>query len=161
MNNQNISGVEAIRQLIEAQKNWHVFRAKKEDDKNTIYIGDTPLTEEELVNIKSGGNVDEKIGDIETALDTILAIQRQLMGIEEITFTIGEEINYSQEYRAVEGMTWGEWINTEYNTIGITSGNSEGVNVGQMYLGVSGLVYNGNNVLETDIIIAGEFYRIA
>ena len=52
--NNNISGVEAIRQLIEAQKNWHVFRAKKENDKNTIYVGDTSLTEEELANIKTG-----------------------------------------------------------------------------------------------------------
>lgn len=54
MSNQNISGVEAIRQLIEAQKNWHVFRAKKENNKNTIYVGDTSLTEEELVGIKTG-----------------------------------------------------------------------------------------------------------
>lgn len=52
--NKNISGVEAIRQLIEAQKNWRVFRAKTENGKNTIYIGDTSLTEEELISIKTG-----------------------------------------------------------------------------------------------------------
>ena len=127
MSTGNISGVEAIRQLIEAQKNWHVFRAKKEDGKNTIYIGDTSLTEEELVNIKSGGNVDEKIGeieeqlestnnsigDIESALEAILAIQKELLPPILITFTI-EGI----EYNAIEGMTWDEWVNSKYNTVG-------------------------------------------
>ena len=35
--------------------------------------------------------------------------------LDLITFTIENET-----YNAIQGMTWGEWVNSEYNTIGIT-----------------------------------------
>ena len=72
--NNNISGVEAIRQLIEAQKNWHVFRAKKENNKNTIYVGGTSLTEEELVGIKAGGQIPSEGLTYELSEDKTYAI---------------------------------------------------------------------------------------
>ncbi len=49
--------------------------------------------------------------DIDTALDRIIAIQEELIGT--ITFTDG--IN---TFTALEGMTFGEWVNSKYNTIG-------------------------------------------
>jgi hypothetical protein len=51
------------------------------------------------------------IGDIHTALDAIIAIQENLTGI--ISFFIDGEM-----YKADEGMTWGEWVDSGYNTIG-------------------------------------------
>ena len=67
--------------------------------------------------IKSIGNgyyaKAEDVGDIETALDNIITIQESLIGggISLISFTID-----GTEYQAEEGMTWGEWIESEYNT---------------------------------------------
>ena len=53
--------------------------------------------------------VDKKIGDIETALDRIIEIQKELIGV--INFKIG-----GSEFQAERGMTWGEWCESEYNT---------------------------------------------
>ena len=162
--NNNISGVEAIRQLIKAQKNWHVFRAKKEDGKNTIYIGDTSLTEEELVNIKSGGNVDEKIGeieeqlestnnsigDIESALNTILEIQNALLPAPTFTFTI-DGITYNTN----ENMSWDDWCASDYNTLGLYWSDMMG---GYFLDGLGFLWFDGVIVApEADIVINGEY----
>ena len=68
------------------------------------------------------------------------------------------------EYTAEEGMQWGEWIESSYNTDGfkaieegfgtkITNGHSRDV----FYSG-DGFFYNGNFVLDGDIIIDGESY---
>lgn len=59
------------------------------------------------------GGVDV-IGNIEQALDAILAIQKELMPKPiTIVFTI-----LDTEYTATEGMTWTEWIDSEYNIDG-------------------------------------------
>lgn len=59
----------------------------------------------------SSQKIDSLVGDVEAALDAIIAIQEELIGI--ITFTF-----YDTTYRAIEGMTWGEWVESEYNTDG-------------------------------------------
>jgi hypothetical protein len=51
-------------------------------------------------------------GDIETALDNIIAIQEELIGT--ITFTFN-----GVTYSALRGMTWAEWCDSKYNTIGL------------------------------------------
>lgn len=57
--------------------------------------------------------VEGQIGDIEVALDSILAIQNELMGVvQTITFTIG-----AITCTAEAGMTWAEFIDSEYNII--------------------------------------------
>lgn len=56
--------------------------------------------------------LEEANGDIDEALDRIITIQNELLGI--ITFTID-----GTEYTADKGMTWREWVNSEYNTIGL------------------------------------------
>jgi hypothetical protein len=53
--------------------------------------------------------IEEANGDIDEALDRIIAIQNELLGI--IIFTYN-----GTEYNAIEGMTWGEWVDSEYNT---------------------------------------------
>ena len=55
--------------------------------------------------------IENSIGDIDTALDAIIAIQEELIGT--ITFTDGEHT-----FTALKGMTFGEWVNSPYNTIG-------------------------------------------
>ena len=67
-------------------------------------------------------------------------------GNKLITFTIG-----GTTYQAIKGMTWAEWVNSDYNTIGATIQNDLVVNS------------RGNAVLDTvpsssEIIIAGGDY---
>jgi hypothetical protein len=57
----------------------------------------------------SSKKIDSLVGDVETALDAIIAIQEELIGI--INFAV-----IGNEYRAINGMTWGEWESSEYNT---------------------------------------------
>ena len=58
--------------------------------------------------------IDNIVGDIETALDSIIAIQEGLIGSGSIiSFTIDET-----SYQAEKGMTWGEWVDSDYNTDG-------------------------------------------
>lgn len=58
-----------------------------------------------------------ELGDIEAALDAIIAIQESLIPKVKGTFILnfdGTETTYEFE----EGMTWSEWCESEYNTIG-------------------------------------------
>ena len=60
-------------------------------------------------------NLEESLGDIDTALDAILAIQESL--IKTITFNIISP-STDKDYTAWRGATWGQWVNSEYNTDG-------------------------------------------
>ena len=74
-----------------------------------------------------------------------------------IEFTITGFGN-SYTLNAEEGMTWGEWVESEYNTIGFTNGNSEGDWVGTIYYGVSFVYYNDNSLDAEDVIVSGGYY---
>ena len=63
-----------------------------------------------------------------------------------ITFTIN-----STEYQAEEGMTWKEWVDSEYST------NEYYANT-YVYKNGWGLDLSGQSVLEKDIIIAEKNY---
>lgn len=85
-----------------------------------IRLGNAFGTQVKMENIAPGkeptdavnkGQLDEQVGCIETALDSIIAIQNGLIG--DIAFRINGEI-----YTALVGMTWGEWCDSEYNTVG-------------------------------------------
>lgn len=58
------------------------------------------------------GQVNAAVGDIEAALDSILTIQENLIGF--ITFTVS-----NNHMIAVNGMTWSEWCDSQYNTVGV------------------------------------------
>ena len=61
------------------------------------------------------------IGDIDTALGSIIAIQESLINGTLIKFTIAT-VNDQQGqmvYYAKEGMTWAEWCGSEYDTLGV------------------------------------------
>lgn len=68
--------------------------------------------------------VGNKLGDIETALDSIIDMQKRLIG-ESITF-----ICCGNSFTAIYGMIWSQWCDSQYNTDGI-------------YVGEDGLVYDG------------------
>lgn len=104
------------------------------------------------------------LGDIDTALDSIIAIQEKLInGVPEapeepaqlITFTItlwGSEV---VTYEAVEGMDWDEWCDSDYNTDGYYADYnvyaSDGVGI---------VMYEGSSFHSAQVIIAGGEYRI-
>ena len=54
----------------------------------------------------------DSIGDIAAALDGIIAIQEELLGI--FTFTLS-----GVELKAIDGMTWAAWCDSDYNTAGV------------------------------------------
>lgn len=54
------------------------------------------------------------VGEIDAALDGILEIQKNLKGI--ITFTYEYMDGYVANCAASYGMTWGEWVDSDYNT---------------------------------------------
>lgn len=65
-----------------------------------------------------------------------------------INFTI-DGTSYSAKY----GMTWGEWVESEYNTGGFWA-NIDHVSVGHgtTHSTASRVIYNGNSVLLVDVI---------
>ena len=71
-------------------------------------IGELRVNDEKVV---TEGELDKKLGTIDEALDAIIAIQEELIGITLITFTIS-----GTEYQAEDGMTWGEWVGSKYDT---------------------------------------------
>jgi len=66
--------------------------------------------------------VDDALGDIETTLDAIIEIQNSLIsgGVGSIiAFTLYyENDDVTTALEAEKGMTWREWIDSDYNTIG-------------------------------------------
>ena len=67
---------------------------------------------------------------------------------------VGQEGN-NYSFTAKKGMTWGEWIKSEYNTMGFANGNGMGEGIGYIYLGLSGVQdNNGNSQKTTDAIVA-------
>jgi hypothetical protein len=58
--------------------------------------------------------IDEQIGDIDTALDSIIEIQNLMMN--GVTFTIEyPAAEIQQTFSVAYGTTWGEWVESEDN----------------------------------------------
>lgn len=97
-----------------------------------------------------------EIGDIEAALDAIIAIQEKLTN-PTITFAI-TRWGTTETYQADEGMTWAEWLASEYNT-----GNQGDEFVAQdsrVYCGINWVVdTDGNDVSITSEIIPNYQYQ--
>lgn len=74
--------------------------------------------------------LESQLGDINAALDYIIN------GPKLITFTID-----SVEYQAEEGMTWQDWVNSEYNTIMLSISDTKITN-GSKYISLTTAVNN-------------------
>lgn len=76
-----------------------------------------------IANVTVVDGIDEEslnapLDEINATLDEILVLQETLIPkLPTFTFYVPHEETYTLECE--EGMTWGEWINSEYNTIGI------------------------------------------
>ena len=62
------------------------------------------------------------VGKIETALDSIIAIQEELISRSLITFYI-DHYGDLGTYQAIEGWTFGDWCGSEYDTLGCRATN--------------------------------------
>lgn len=107
--------------------------------------------------------------DIYTLAETIRALEgstaaikvedmaakiRALGGVDEITFTID-----GTSYTAEEGMTWEEWVESEYNTIDAYLIGDE-IKTVYTYSGDRLIDVNGGSIRSTDIIVADYNYNI-
>ena len=80
----------------------------------------------------------------------LLAASMQGGGGGLITFTVD-----GTEYQAEEGMTWGEWVDSEYNVDNYTS-DSEYVFAPN---GIFLVAIGGDTVVPTDVIIEEQEYN--
>lgn len=76
----------------------------------------TPISMEKL-KLEMTAYIDQKQGDVETAIDSIIAVQDSL--INGFTFTINYPAAgaHGIELRAGVCMTWGEWVKSRYNNV--------------------------------------------
>lgn len=99
----------------------------------------------------------EYFGDIDAALDAILAIQWQLMGA--IAFTMSCYSHSANEcigtltLYAEEGMTWGEWVNSSYNTIGAYMADLDYLAIDVNGVDYHSVLGNGGTLASNDVII--------
>lgn len=93
-------------------KRANAFTAGNDGTDDYITVGAEKLTESELKSIKDG------FGDIEQALDVILAIQEELL--PHIIEFIIQDTPTDLTLQAIDGMTWSEWCESEYNTVGFS-----------------------------------------
>lgn len=116
--------------------------------------GDTySLTEEDKTDIAHIVE-EEKFGDLDATLDAIIALQESLMRKRTFTLNIYGNI-HTLDFE--EGMTWGDWIVSEYNTVGLDD------NGGSVYLGgISAVRDSANNKIlsTTDIIYENGAYIV-
>jgi hypothetical protein len=121
----------------------NAFTVGNDGTDDYITVGEEKLTESELKSIKDG------FGDIEQALDAILAIQKELLPPPPIEFYID-----NVKYTALEGMTWAAWCDSKYNIDGWQV-FSDSI---QLYLKV--VAYpNGEIVPPIDVIVANTAYH--
>lgn len=75
--------------------------------------------------------------------------------VQTITFTISSSVLGTKTYTAESGMTWGEWVESSYNT----NKGSVYVNGGYVQCNAEDLMYNYKSVLPTDVIVANATYK--
>jgi hypothetical protein len=75
-------------------------------DANVQAVDTGDVIDDVNVEYATTAYVDELVGDINSVLESIIS------GVSLITFTID-----GTKYQAEEGMTWEQWVNSEYNTI--------------------------------------------
>lgn len=112
-------------------------------------------TKENFENEVANGNIlDNSIvfiqdsKEISTHGTVYKSVNWSVLGPELITFTI-----IGKSYQAEEGMTWGEWVNSDYNTGGFYSNNNFIYDTS----GITVLTSTHSNVLPNDIIYSDQY----
>ena len=91
-----------------------------------------------------------------TVTDSIVT-EPEVKDLINFTFYDSETYHYLV---AEDCMSWGEWVESEYNTIGITNGNCDGDWVGTIYYGVSPVTYSDQPVRSDDDIKLNGYYEL-
>ena len=111
-------------------------------DANVQAVDTGDVIDDVTVNYATKSYVDGLVGDINSVLESII---NGGGGISLITFTIE-----GTEQQAEEGMTWGEWVDSDYNTFNYIVNDYYGgiTNAYETYI----IKYNNEYVLPSDII---------
>lgn len=100
------------------------------------------------------GYVDCLVGDIETALDAIIAIQNELIGVISFSLYLSDDPNGQKvTYQYKSGMTWREWVESEYNVDGLDFGGYDGC-----LRGVNGNVCYSDHIDEESGYIPTDYF---
>lgn len=81
-----------------------------------------------------------------------------------VTITSAVIINFvvdGNALQAEDGMTWGQWLSSSYNTVGYQQNTLEGINTVQIFgdgINFYGVAYNDAFVNLTDTIVANRIY---
>ena len=134
------------------------FTTGYDGQESYVTIGGTKLTESKLVYLLS---LEEKIGDIDAALDAIIEMQNSLIP-KNPTFTL--DIDYigrgTHTVEFEEGMTWSDWIASSYNTYNVVEYmECPCVDAGNWNMHFIRLGDNSVNL--TDVIAEGCYYSIS
>ena len=114
-----------------------------------------PISSHGVANIVNAFSA--QLETIDAALDAILAIQNELIGVTLITFIIA-----GTEYQAEEGMTWGDLVGSKYdpdNKVVIQSGGCVGFKTSEMDTW-NVMNESGDLEYESDIIRNGHLYGL-
>ena len=119
--------------------------------KSQIYEGGTALSSKYMLqsDFSTLSNlVSEARSDIKDLREELAALRQSLT----ITFTIS-----GTSYSAMRGMTWGEWVNSTYNTAGAKIHTDSRILIGALVATDYGMGYQ----CDTDVIAAGKAYVIS
>ena len=147
-------GNESNRENAEGLREWH--EGLRIDAENERVEAETARADAEFSRNVAENDRNALIGDLDAALDAILESQRALLKSILPTFTLNvygviHTLNFET------GMTWGDWITSEYNTVNITD------NGGLVYYGGISVVRDSANLnvlSTTDIINANGAYIV-
>lgn len=99
----------------------------------------------------------DMIGDVESVLTTLL----EGGGVSLISFQIANSVGSSTytTYQAEEGMTWGEWLTSEYRTANFYDRNGV-VAIGTLP-NIEYVQYNGTTVTTSNVIVSNYNYTLS
>lgn len=123
-------------------------------DANIQAVETGDVIDDVTIDYATTAYVDELVGDINSVLESII---NGGGGINIISFYIT-----AVEYQAEEGMTWGEWINSNYNTAEFYTPDG-GSDISPIFAkGSSNPIYNSSAamVYTKDVIESGATYNV-
>ena len=135
-------------------KNKIAFTAGGHDFADGAYAPGETIAAGSSTTLQLAGKISEK-ADLTNATQVasmVLTVEK----VEIISFTIG-----STSYQAEENMTWGEWVESSYNTASCTKESD--IYIYYPLGSTPGWIFKGstsNRVLVTDEIIAGTNYLV-
>lgn len=131
----------AITDLNERITNLELNGGGGSSDANIQAVDTGDVIDDVTVNYATTAYVDGLVGDINSILESII---NGVGSISLITFTIN-----GTQYQAEEGMTWGEWVNSEYSNGQYIS---EGGFISPVNSTMNGIYYMGGFESPTHII---------